>query len=66
MKNKIKNWPKGGVALVTWPTSQILVPSWYLWNGWRYKSQILHVDWSKGPDRPTKQKNSKLVKTGMD
>jgi len=40
----MKNWPKGGMALVTWPKFQILEPPWYLWNGWRYKPQILHAN----------------------
>ena len=45
-KSKVKNWPKDGVAYVTWPTFQILEPLIFLKRlSWKYKPQILHVDW---------------------
>jgi len=46
LNQKMKNCENGGVAWVTWPTFPILEPPWYLGNGWRYKPQILHADWS--------------------
>ena len=43
-KSKVKNWPKDGLAYVTWPTFQILEPLIFLKRlSWKYKPQILHV-----------------------
>jgi len=41
---KYKMRSQGSVAWVTWPTFKCWDPQ-YLWNGWRYKPQILHADW---------------------
>ena len=59
---KWKNWPKEGVALITWPTFQILVPLLSLERLKIQTSNLARVLKARqGQD--TKQKNTKLVKT---